>query len=133
MLVGDSADLNPHAGAGTSASSEGRRCGFCGRHETWVGHGWAYGYGTYGTPVQVRGDPFFTQIEGVELAVGHWHLMRRRCLLFDDFPIDHSFVLVAQPPLLQKFASTANGDIRGRITYSVLNSALWSHAGRKSG
>ena len=45
--------------------------------------------------------------------------MRRLRLLFDDFPISHNLVLVAQPPLLQKLALTANDDIRSRITYSV--------------
>jgi MSHA biogenesis protein MshM len=45
--------------------------------------------------------------------------MRRLRLLFDDFPISHNLVLVAQPPLLQKLALTTNDDIRSRITYSV--------------
>ena len=31
------------------------RCHFCGRRGTWIGHGWAYGYGPDGTPGVVRG------------------------------------------------------------------------------
>lgn len=45
--------------------------------------------------------------------------LRRLRLLFDDFPISHNLVLVAQPPLLQKLALTHNDDLRSRITYSV--------------
>lgn len=45
--------------------------------------------------------------------------LRRLRLLFDDFPVSHNLVLVAQPSLLQKLALTTNDDIRSRITYSV--------------
>ena len=46
------------------------RCGFCGRHATWVGHGWAYGYGTDGTPAEVRGRRILCTSRGRRTGCG---------------------------------------------------------------
>ena len=46
--------------------------------------------------------------------------LRKRRLLFEDFPRSHNLVLIGQPPLLQSLARSINEEIRSRVTYSVI-------------
>ena len=46
--------------------------------------------------------------------------LRKRRLLFEDFPRSHNLVLIGQPPLLQSLALSINEEIRSRVTYSVI-------------
>ena len=46
--------------------------------------------------------------------------LRKLRLLFEDFPLSHNLVLLAQPPLLQMLALIQNEEIRSRVTYSVM-------------
>lgn len=50
--------------------------------------------------------------------------LRRIRLLFEDFPMNHCLVLVAQPELLSRLTLTVNEGIKNRVTYSVLMQKL---------
>jgi len=46
--------------------------------------------------------------------------LRKLRLLFEDFPKNHTLLLVAQPALLGTLRLTVNDDIRSRVTYSAI-------------
>jgi len=50
--------------------------------------------------------------------------LRKLRLLFEDFPKNHNVILIGQPELLDKINLSVNGDIKSRITYSVITKRL---------
>jgi len=46
--------------------------------------------------------------------------LRKLRLLFDDFPKNHTLILVGQPQLLHNIALKINDDIQSRVTYSTV-------------
>lgn len=52
-----------------------RRCHSCGRRGTWVGHGWAYGYRSDGTPGTVRGRRFLCTKRGRREGCGRTQMV----------------------------------------------------------
>jgi MSHA biogenesis protein MshM len=50
--------------------------------------------------------------------------LRKLRLLFEDFPKNHNLVLIGRPNLLANLDLGVNGDIKSRVTYSVLTKRL---------
>lgn len=50
--------------------------------------------------------------------------LRKLRLLFEDFPKNHNFILIGQPELLANLSLEVNGDIKSRVTYSVITKRL---------
>jgi type II secretory pathway predicted ATPase ExeA len=48
------------------------------------------------------------------------HTLRKLRLLFEDFPKNHTIILVGQPALLHNLALKVNTDIQSRVTYSTV-------------
>ena len=46
--------------------------------------------------------------------------LRRRRLLFEEFPKNHNIILFGQPVLLSNLALSVNADIKSRVTYSAI-------------
>ena len=56
--------------------------------------------------------------------------LRKLRLLFEDFPKNHNLVLIGQPSLLAALDLGVNGDIKSRVTYSVITKRLGADAMR---
>jgi len=50
--------------------------------------------------------------------------LRKLRLLFEDFPKNHNLILLGRPSLLAQLDLGVNGDIKSRVTYSVITKRL---------
>lgn len=57
--------------------------------------------------------------------------LRKLRLLFEDFPKNHNLILVGQVELLASLDLAVNGDIKSRVTYSVITKRLTDDAMRQ--
>jgi type II secretory pathway predicted ATPase ExeA len=56
--------------------------------------------------------------------------LRKLRLLFEDFPKNHNLILIGQAELLADLDLTVNGDLKSRVTYSVITKRLADDAMR---